>query len=289
MKTFLSQRIRGNMPFMLALLVIALLAGFTAPLVAYRPGRTTARDFMAFWASARLLRANAAPYNQYQILELEEDEGWTFGLGQPTRYPPWILPVFIPFSFLSLRDASMAWFTFSLIFYILGSYALYSYYMNSYKYIWLFLLAFMIYFPVIIALREGQISALLLVALAGFLWAQYKYKDYLAGMCLAVLAIKPQIMIVFGLVVIFWIFKFKRWRVLVGAVVLALAGTVFTLALSPQTILSFLASLNHLPWRYPTPTLVAWIRAVFLDWKYDQLTLIPLLIILPCVRDLGIP
>ena len=72
----------------------------------------------------------------------------------------------------------------------------------------------------------GQISSFVLLGVVGFLY-WHRRRPFLAGMCIALLALKPQVLLPFGLVLLVWIVVRRRYWVLLGAIVgIAMATAV---------------------------------------------------------------
>ena len=70
--------------------------------------------------------------------------------------------------------------------------------------------------PAIVCLVRGQVSLLVLLGLVLFLWLN-RSSPLLAGAALWLCALKPQLFLPFGLVLVVWALATRNYRVLVGA------------------------------------------------------------------------
>ena len=146
-----------------------------AVLVEYRIGQN---DFVGYWAQALLLRTALPPYDPELVAAVESSQGWSFKQPQVAMYPPWIFVLFLPFTYLSLANASVIWLCFSALIYILSIIFLnYHLFKNKSSYL-LYLFILLLYFPFIAELLVGNISILMLAGLCLFLMLQEKHLDY---------------------------------------------------------------------------------------------------------------
>lgn len=92
------------------------------------------------------------------------------------------------------------------------------------------------FFPVLFSFLNGQTSMLLLAPITGTFVLLRRRDDFMAGLVLGLLAIKPQIAM--GPVVI--LIAARRWRALLGAAVSASGWLVLGLVLMPQAMAEYL-------------------------------------------------
>jgi hypothetical protein len=79
--------------------ILLLLLGVTASVRLIRAGQADSMDFQVYWKAAQAwIQQGASPY-----LYDGSERGFVF------KYPPWILPFFLPFGFLSLETSKTVW------------------------------------------------------------------------------------------------------------------------------------------------------------------------------------
>ncbi|MDE3106011.1 MAG: DUF2029 domain-containing protein [Acidobacteriota bacterium] len=193
-------------------------------------------DLRAFWASARLLRT--APYDRAAVAAVQQalPGGASHGRASQDmasrdvlmmRNPPWVLPLVWPLGLLSYPAAS-AWMLLLNLCLVLGCA------------VWLWLqfgggdyleplAAGMTFAPAVWLLRTGQLTALLLLGLALLLWGLRRQRDMAAGIGLALLSLKPHLVLPLLLVVALQAARQRRHALLVVplGVVAVLSGVVF--------------------------------------------------------------
>jgi hypothetical protein len=196
-------------------------------------------DFVAYWAVGRLLLEGGNPYDVQAILELQRSIGSRFVEAGVVRNPPWTLPLLLPFASLDFAPGWYAW-TLSQIALVGGCAAL----------LWRLFegrarpaVAIGLTFafpPALFVALGGQIGGLLLLGLTGFTWAIIRRRDFLSGLFLALLTLKPHILLPFGIAVLLWSVKERRLRPLAGAAVGVAAGSLVALVLQPEIFSQYL-------------------------------------------------
>jgi len=181
---------------------------WTAPMLGY--------DFSVFWSAARVaLEHNAAAVFSAQWMQpMEESLRHQIGYS-PWPYPPTFLLAVVLFGLLPFGSALVLYFALGLSAY--G--AMLARISRSLDRAWLPWLAAFPGMPV--ALGLGQ-NSLLTVSAAGAALALLETKAGLAGMCIAILVIKPQFGVLFPLALV----CSRQWRALVvaGLCTLVFAG-----------------------------------------------------------------
>jgi hypothetical protein len=120
------------------------------------------------------------------------------------------------------------------------------------------------FFPGLVLVRMGQLSLLLLLGVIGFLSAERRGWDVLAGTAAALTLVKPHVVFLVGLAGLLWAVQQRRWAVLVGGVGAALVLGLVPLAFDPQVYAHYRHALAHHqpPTDHLTPTLGSWLRLV---------------------------
>ena len=220
---------------------------------------TGVRDFVEYWSASRLLLNGGNPYAPDQLLQLQRSVGWGSGTALIMWNPPWTLPFTLPFGLLNFNLSQFAWLFSQLLLILICTQALANLYggaSTNCRIEWCVALSFV---PTVFVLIIGQISPMVLAGITGFLVLEKKRKSLAAGAMLAVVAIKPHLLYLFWLALLFWICRYRRWQVLLGA-----AGAFLIVALLPvyfdRHIYGQYLDLYHLegilkPFDWPAPTL----------------------------------
>jgi hypothetical protein len=120
------------------------------------------------------------------------------------------------------------------------------------------------FFPVLEALKSGQANPLLLLGVTGFLLSVHKKKYFLAGIFISFLVLKPHLLYLFGLAVLFWSIYERRWRVIFGAIGSFLFGTIIAWIVNPMVIDQYIHAIqNYPPTDWATPTIGGVLRYIF--------------------------
>ncbi len=245
-----------------------------------RPQYFRSDDFMPYWAGGKLNLSGENPYDA----QLKEQVQIAAG-GQPSSQypvaiflnPPWTLPLVMPFSLIGYPISRMVWLLFSITCLILSATYLWRYYGGSPKENWLAWVAVILFAPTISLLEDGQIAFLLLLGLVGFLYFSVSQEnDWAGGAALALVSIKPQVLYLVWVAILFWVIKQRRWKILVGCFLTIFALTALALHFNPQVISQYLAMMqtSYLP-DLATPTIGAYLRFFWLGVDKFWLQFIP--------------
>lgn len=173
-------------------------------------------DYTVFWAAARMVQVNPSlVYNDaaltiYQSHYFEMWNGW-----RPFAYPPSVLPLLIPFSWLPALTSYALFTSLSL-----GAYAYAARRLVGWN--WALLLA-LISSPVYFAARSGQMSLLIGALVIGGLLL-FPKREFTAGILIGVAAaLKPQLLVLAPLALI----AARKWDALAGALA---GGQAFVLS-----------------------------------------------------------
>ncbi len=177
-------------------------------------GTTTHKDFIAFWAAGHLLIRHANPYDPATVFALEKSVGYSETHSSSIRTLPYGLWLCILAGLLSPVKAAAFW-----ILLIVASIA------ASIRMLWnihgrppdrLHLLGYL-FAPTFACTVFGQISSFALLGVVGFLY-WHRSRPFLAGLCIVLLALKPQVLLPFGLVLLLWIVVRRTYWVLLGTI-----------------------------------------------------------------------
>ena len=200
-------------------------------------------DFAAYWPVGRLLLAGQNPYDAGAIESLQRSVGDMLGGDSIVRYPPWSLPLLLPFAALPYVPGWYLWILLQAV--LVGV---------SSVWLWQMLggrggaeipLAVAFGFPAgLFVALGGQIGGVLLFGVALFLWANLRRRDFLAGFCLGLLTLKPHLFLPLAIVALLWAARERRWRVPAAAVLTILAGSGLALAFRPAIFSDYLELLG---------------------------------------------
>jgi hypothetical protein len=176
-------------------------------------GSAANRDFISYWAAGQSLVHHADPYNASAIFALEKSVGLRTLRPLIIRNPPCALFLTIPLGFMSEKTGMVLW---SLL--ILASLMLSIHLLRGIQGDppnRLHLLGYL-FAPSLACLLAGQTSAFALLGLTLFFYF-HRTRPWLAGAALLFCALKPHIILPFGVALISWIVVQKAYRVLAGA------------------------------------------------------------------------
>ena len=172
------------------------------------------RDFVTYWSAGRQLVQRADPYDGPAILRLERSVGYSAD-SPPLimRNAPPSLPIVLPLGFLGVRAASLLWsllMVASLWLAVRMIAAMHERRMSGLDVIGL------TFAPALSCLISGQMALFVLLGLVLFL-RLHRTWPILAGASLWLCALKPQLFLPFGVVLLAWIVVNRGYRILLGA------------------------------------------------------------------------
>jgi hypothetical protein len=197
------------------------------------------RDFVAYWSAAQLFVRHINPYDRTTVLRVEQSVGYKHNQPMMMRNPPPALTLAFPLGFVDLQVGAALWYL------LLGGCL-----MISIRLLWilngrpndrLHLVAYL-FAPTVACMLTGQTSVFVLLGLTLFLYLR-STRPFLAGMCLALCAIKPHLLLPFGGVLLAWSWSRGSYRVLYGATAGLVCATSLPLALVPSVCTDYVAML----------------------------------------------
>ncbi len=242
--------------YLLRLALVVALACFAWQLFRLSdPARTPPDDFISAWAAGRLVATGGNPYDGAEVLQVQRTAHWTKDIPYRVWYPPWAMPVLAAFGVLPYATGRFLWYVLTLATCVACADLLWRWFRGRDELrpiVWPLVLTF---WPAVITVRTGQISALVLLGVVGFLVLAARKRWLLAGAVLPLVAIKPQLLHLFWLAVLVWSLRERRFAVLAGAAASAAALTAMALALDPGVVSQFLFMAAHEAPRAPASTL----------------------------------
>jgi hypothetical protein len=263
----LAQSSKGHRRFQLVkyatLVVLLVVLGFRASrLLHLRSVPVT--DFAAFWAAARLQLKGEDPYSPALLWELQKSIGGTEFL--PFLNPPWAMPLLMPFGLLDYPIARVIFLLVSLSLIFLSADHLWAIYGGPHHLRWVPPVVIVTCFPVLLALKLGQMGALILFGATGFLHFANRGQWLAAGAFTSLLSLKPHTAYLFWPAAVLWAFRKRQFGFFFGAAVPILLASLVSLAVNPsifQDFFQFSRSLDQAVYRHSNPTIGALLRVVF--------------------------
>jgi Glycosyltransferase family 87 len=230
------------------------------------------KDFVEYWSAGDVFVNGGNPYDPEAL-----NGSLTYALGEERASttmmwnPPWTLPITAPFAMLPIRLAHILWVALQLALVIVSANMLWRAYGGNEPGPW-FRAAVLLFPPTFFLLVYGQIGALCFFGVAGFLYFMDRDRPMLAGLCVALTAIKPHLLFAFGLYLLLEALVSRRDRIafLTGAIaVVATAAGAWKI--NPHVYADYWAALTAPPgtsgfvsvqdWRLPLGSY--WLRMNF--------------------------
>lgn len=224
--------------FCVCLLLVVVAYAFTRPL----------EDFVEYWTAGHLLVHHRNPYALAQVFRFEQALGWRQPIPLIALNPPWTLAFFAPLGFFqSYWDAWLAWVVVMILASGLSSRLLMDLYFGDLRleeisdtttYRSLFALTF---YPVLLSLKFGQIVPLVLLGSAACLFFFKRQQPILAGVALALTAIKPNLVYLVWLALLLWSIRRRQFKTLASAATLISVLLGIALAIDPHALSQYRA------------------------------------------------
>jgi hypothetical protein len=233
------------------------------------PYDTGKDDFTAYWSAGRLNAAGQDPYDPGQVLRTERMIGWAPARPLMIYCPPSTLPLVMLVGWMSYAVARRVWLILQIGVTLCCAHCLWQHYRGPPRLRWLAPLLALVFFPVIASLMVGQLGPTLLLGLVGFQHYARRDQWWQAGVCLALLALKPQLVPVLWVAVLLWAVAKRRWPVLLACCAALATWTGIAAALNPRVLGQYVRyALSSPPSEWVTPTLGAMLRQIFGPEKY---------------------
>lgn len=236
-------------------------------------------DSVQYWAAGRLLVSGENPYSADSVMALRFQVGSYAEYPQDAipmmLYPPWTLPLLVPFGLLNYTISRLLWFVFHLVIIFFSARFIWHLYQGPKNKYWVaFLIAF-IFTPSLYVLLMGHITTIHLLGILGFLYficqpRQKWWEDYAAGACVALVTVKPNLLVIFMLAVLFWAVDNRRWKLLGGGSLLILIFSAIPLIFNPRVFVDYWEAMsNYAVGVWASPALGTILRRAFgydLQW-----------------------
>jgi Glycosyltransferase family 87 len=231
------RRLSGKTPltvlFAFCLLLVVTAYAFTRPL----------QDFVEYWTAGHLLVAHANPYSLPAVFQIQKNLGWSESVPLTFVCPPWALSLIAPLGiFRSYSLAWLAWFVMLTSSLSLASCLLVNMYFGEVRIpevtetTWQRSLFALTFYPAVLSAKFAQTAPLLLLGLAGFLYFESRERPTLAGICVTLTLIKPQLLVLVWLALVLDSYQRSRWKLLGSAAATLGCLTAIALFLDPRAI-----------------------------------------------------
>jgi hypothetical protein len=191
-------------------------------------------DYVAFWAAGRLNATGQDPYDPTLLDELERYAN-PATVDVLVMWPaPWALTLLAPFSRLGPQTGHLLWQLTQLIVLLAAVEIVWRLYGGEPDRRWVGWLLTFTFLPTYFLLVTGQFGAVILLGFAGFLYFMRQGREAVAGACLALAAVKPQLAFLFWLALLLWIVDGRHWRVALGSILAVCALMILPLCENPR-------------------------------------------------------
>ena len=147
----------------------------------------------------------------------------------------------MPLSLLNFPISRLLWLGLSIVVILISTNWTWALFREATPKPWLARTLAFTFFPTIFTLGMGQIGPLLLLGVAGFLHFERKKRYWLAGAFVALLAIKPHLLYLVCLAILFWsVGSRQRWAIIGGAAIMVSAATLAAILFNPLVINQYL-------------------------------------------------
>ena len=218
------------------------------------------QDFLQFWAAGKMNWLNLSPYNpvEWQALRLQYGSGW-----MPNRIFTYPLPLYrllAPLGLLPLQSAYLVWNSLTLMYLVLTPLVIAAIQRVSSKwnYVLFTLIGMAVFRPVLVSVRNGQITGLILMLCLLTVWLVERNKPFWGGIALGLCMIKPQIGFCLLIIFAFWILLNRKWRVLSGIISCELSLWLIGFLSDPGWVQAFLQESGNKIDLYSSQTPTIW-------------------------------
>jgi len=248
-------------------------------------------DFTAFWSAGRLNAEGTNPYDPVAVRSTQRGIGHEADAAVMMWNPPWVLTLVMPFGLLPFRTAYGFWALTHLALVLGSAELLWRGFTPSGTFRgqrWVAYLITLTFVPTTYLIGIGQITAVVLAGLAGFLVLRQCGRPFLAGAAAAVTAAKPHLLTLFAAWLLLDVFggRAGRWVVLGGILVGVVMCIPPTLSnadvwVQYQVAVAAPADADHISVKdWLTPVMASWIRRE-LPGQPFWVQFVPLVLVVP--------
>ena len=199
------------------------------------------RDFVAYWAAARLLLSGANPYSPSNLLALQRSVGMTEATPLIMWNPPWTLAFIWPFGFLDFSTGQFVWLILNVFLVMFASHRLLQLYGRTEDRAgaaWILAFTFV---PAVYSLILGQITPVILFCLTIFLIFDRKQCWLGVSAVLILMSIKPHFVYVFWIMFALWFWRHPHRLIILGAGIIGAIACLFPVFFDPDIYAHYIA------------------------------------------------
>lgn len=204
-------------------------------------------DLTAYWAAGRLNLHGRNPYDARNLLEVEREIGWQKPHPLMLWNPPWALGPTMALGALDFTFARNLWLVLQLALTLGCGIALWRYYRGPAEFDWVCVPLTLIFAPLVLSMKYGQVGPVCLLGLTGFLWLERNRRDLLAGAVLSLAAMKPHLVYMVWPAVLVWSIASRRWKIALGLLGAGLALAAVPLLTNPGVYGDYIAMMTTPP------------------------------------------
>lgn len=231
-----------------AVLLAAILVLTLAAVLVARPGLASdphGNDFTAYWAAGRVLWNGDSPYRATNLLEVQKTIGWEPDSPLMIWMPPWIMPVLMAFGSIDFGLSRAIWLILQLALTLGCVIALWRFHRGPPESEWVVIVLTLLFVPLMMSLKYGQIGPLCLFGLTAFLFLQAQRRDFLAGLVLIFPVMKPHLVYMLWPALLVWSISNRRWRILIGLTAAVVGFAIIPVIVNSNVYADFLAMVSR--------------------------------------------
>ncbi len=259
----------------ICVVILFVIPMFQAINIFMNPGWLLEDDFLDYWAAGRLNLDGDNPYDPTNLQSIQNNIIPSESGPIMMWNPPWFLPIAMVFGSLTYPIARFLWFLLTIAVLCISVFSLWQLNGGTKDTRLISLVIGFTFLPVFYCIIKGQVSMFLLLGLVGFLYFSYQGNGWMAGISLALLAIKPHIVYLFLIVVPIWAVYYKKWSTLFGVIATLLVATIIPVISNHEVLNQYIYTITNIPpTNSATPTFGSIIRVLLRNRNY-LLQLIP--------------
>ena len=221
-----------------AIVAVVLLLGVALGLLAATSRmQSTNRDFVSYWAGARLLATHGNPYDAHSVLILENSVGNAFQRPLVLRNTPCTIFLMAPLGWFNVYTASMGWEAA-----MIGASLLSIWLLQSLIGARIPLVVFF-FAPIVDCFLAGQSTILVLLGIALFIRLE-KARPLWAGAALLLTLLKPHLLLPFWAILLLEIVRRREWRIVWGGMGATAFASLIATVLDPHIWMQYVVSVR---------------------------------------------
>jgi hypothetical protein len=197
----------------------------------------TNRDFVSYWAGARLLAAHGNPYDAHSVLVLENGVGNTFLRPLVLRNTPCTIFLMAPLGWFSFYTASMLWEAMLILASLFSIWLLQPFIGGRIPLVAYF------FAPIVDCFLAGQTTILVLLGVCLLIRLEAR-RPFWAGAALLLTLLKPHLLLLFWPVLLLEIIRRKQWMIVWGGLCATVLASTIATILDPRIWTQYVVSVR---------------------------------------------